>query len=159
MEANDRRRWIERAIQDAMQAGRFDNLPGAGKPINWEDEALVDQEWLMAFRVMREQGFAPAWVELHKEIVAEIEAARQALLRSWLWRQERLAGSPRESQRRYVEAEWQRACSAFAETVAELNAKISDFNLQVPVARLQKFKLDVTQEVAAVKATTDQQIK
>ncbi len=151
MGPRNRRIWIERAIQDAIEAGHFDDLPGAGKPINWEDESLVDDEWAMAFRVMREQGFAPAWVELHKEIVAEIETARQALLRSWLWRQEQLADKPRESQRRYVEAEWQRARSAFEHTVAELNAKISAFNLQVPIARLQKFKLDAVQELAAAK--------
>jgi hypothetical protein len=159
MEARERRIWIDKTIQDAMEAGHFDNLPGAGKPINWEDESLVDDVWLMAFRIMREQGLAPAWIELHKEIVAEIETSRQALLRSWLWRQEQLAGGPRESQRRYVESEWQRACTAFAETVAELNAKISAFNLQAPVARLQKFKLDAAQELAAIKATMDERIK
>jgi hypothetical protein len=159
MEARERRIWIDKTIQDAMEAGHFDNLPGAGKPINWEDESLVDEDCLLAFRIMREQGFAPAWVELHKEIVAEIGTARQALLRSWLWRQEQLVGGLRESQRRYVEAEWQRAYTAFAETVAELNAKISDFNLQAPVARLQKFKLDAAQELAAIKATTDERVK
>ncbi len=150
MGARKHQTWLEQVIQDAMQAGQFDNLPGAGKPIDWEDESMVDEGWAMAYRIMREQGFAPAWVELHKEIVAEIQTARQAVLRSWLWRQERLSAQPHESQRRYVEAEWQRARSAFAETIAELNAKISAFNLQVPLARLQKFKLDAAQELAAI---------
>jgi hypothetical protein len=133
-----------------MAAGHFDNLEGTGRPINWADESLVDEEWLMAFRLLREQGFAPVWIELHKEINKELEQARQAALRSWRWRQEQLARGPRERERRYVEAEWQRARAAFAETVAELNVKISDFNLQVPVAHLQKFKLDLSRELAAL---------
>jgi hypothetical protein len=133
-----------------MKAGHFDNLEGTGRPINWEDESLVDEEWAMAFRLLREQGFAPAWIELHKEISKELEQARQAVLRSWRWRQERLARGPRENERRYTEAEWRRARAAFAETVAELNAKISDFNLQAPVVRLQKFKLDLGRELVAL---------
>lgn len=150
MDQRNRRLWIERAIQQAREAGHFDNLEGTGRPINWEDESLVDEEWVMAFRIMREGGFAPAWIELHKEIGQELEKARQAVLRSWRWRQERLGGNIRESERRYVETEWQRARAIFAETVAELNAKIADFNLQVPLVHLQKFKLDVAQELAAM---------
>ena len=77
----------------------------------------------------------------------ELDKARQAVLGSWRWRQERLGGSVRESERRYVEAEWRRARTVFAEALAELNSKIADFNLMAPVARLHKFKLDVAQEL------------
>jgi DnaJ family protein C protein 28 len=147
MDQSRRQSWIEKAIREAQERGLFDNLEGAGRPINWEDESLVDEEWAMAFRLMREHGFAPEWIELHKEIRDELEAAREAVLRSWRWRQERLKGA-RESERRYIDAQWGRARAAFAEAVAELNSKIADFNLKVPIARLQKLKLDVAQELA-----------
>ena len=150
MNQEKRQRGIERTIQEAIDAGLFDDLQGAGRPINWEDESLVDEDWVMAFRIMREGGFGPAWIELHKEIKAELDKARQAVLGSWRWRQERLGGSVRESERRYVEAEWWRARTVFAEALAELNNKIVDFNLMVPVARLHKFKLDVAQELAGM---------
>ncbi len=150
MNQDKRRHWIEKTIQEAMDAGLFDDLEGAGQPINWEDESLVDDEWVMTFRIMREGGFGPAWIELHKEIGAELERARQAVLGSWRWRQERLGESVRESERRYVEAEWRRARTAFAEALAELNNKIADFNLMAPVARLHKFKLNVAQELAGM---------
>ena len=141
--------WLERTIQEAQERGLFDDLEGAGRPINWEDESLVDEEWLMAFRLMREHGFAPEWIELNKEIGAKLKKAREAVVRAWDWRQERLPGA-REGQRRYIEGEWRRARAAFAETVAELNAKILDFNLVVPIPGLQKFKLDLDQELAAL---------
>jgi DnaJ family protein C protein 28 len=141
--------WVEKAIQEAQDRGLFDNLEGTGRPINWEDESLVDKEWLMAFRIMREHGFAPEWIELHKEIGEELKKARAAVLRTWHWRQERLPGA-RAEQRRYIDGEWQRARTAFAETVAELNARIADFNLVVPVPQLQKFKLNLSEELAAL---------
>lgn len=146
MDRSDRRNWIERAIREAQERGLFDDLDGAGRPINWQDESLVDEEWRMAFRIMREHGFAPEWIELHKEIGEELKQAREALLRAWRWRQEQLPDA-REQQRRYIDAEWQRARNTFAETIAELNSKIDDFNLIVPITRLQKFKLDQDAEL------------
>jgi DnaJ family protein C protein 28 len=149
MESNMRRSWLEKTIQEAVERGLFDNLEGAGRPINWEDESLVDKEWLMAFRIMREQGFAPEWVELHKELGEELDKAREAVLRAWRWRQERIEGA-RAEQRRYIDGEWRRARGAFAESISELNAKIADFNLIVPIPSLQKFKLDLSEELSAL---------
>lgn len=149
MESNSRRNWLEKAIQEAQERGLFENLEGAGRPINWEDESLVDKEWLMAFRIMREQGLAPEWVELHKELGEELNKAREAVLRAWRWRQERIEGA-RGEQRRYVDGEWRRAREAFAQTIAELNAKIANFNLIVPIPSLQKFKLDLAEELTAL---------
>jgi hypothetical protein len=149
MERGSWQSWIDRAIEEAQERGLFDKLAGAGRPINWDDESLVDEEWLMAFRIMREHGFAPEWIELHKEIGEELRKAREAVLRAWQWRQERLP-SAREQQRRYIDAEWRRARDAFAEVIIELNVKIADFNLMVPVAQLQKFKFDLEEELAAL---------
>jgi DnaJ family protein C protein 28 len=140
-------RWIDKMIREAIEAGQFDGLRGAGRPIDWEDESLVDDAWVMAFRIMREQGFAPEWIELAKEIRRELTSARATVLNAWRWRVARLPGA-REGERRYIDAEWRRARTAFAETVAELNVKIADFNLKVPIVRLQKFKLEVAQELA-----------
>jgi hypothetical protein len=72
-----------------------------------------------------------------------------SVLRAWQWRAERLVGV-RESERRYIEREWQRARNAFVETVAELNVKIAEFNLIVPIVNLQKLKLSVADELAAL---------
>jgi DnaJ family protein C protein 28 len=149
MDQSERLSWIDKVIQQAQKEGLFDNLEGAGRPINWEDESLVNEEWLMAFRLMREHGFAPEWIELHKEIGQELTRAREAVLRAWHWRQERLANA-RGEQRRYIDAEWRRARTAFVEAVGGLNARITDFNLIVPITRLQKFKLDVDQELASL---------
>ena len=149
MDQGARHTWIERILSEAQEQGLFDNLEGAGRPINWADESLVQDEWLVSFRIMREHGCAPEWIELHKEIGEELKKAREVVKRAWRWRRDRLSAA-RDGQRRYVGEEWRRAHSAFAENIAELNAKIADFNLTVPIASLQKFKLDVAEEVASL---------
>jgi DnaJ family protein C protein 28 len=149
MDQRNRQSWLEKTIKEAQERGLFDNLDGTGRPINWEDESLVDKEWAMAFRIMREQGFAPEWIELHKEISAELKQARETVLRTWKWRQER-APAARGDQRRNIDTEWQRARAAFTESIAELNAKIDHFNLLVPIPRLQKAKLALDEELLAL---------
>ena len=146
MAESERTSWIDRTIREAQERGLFDGLEGEGRPIDWEDESLIDDEWLMAFRIMREHGFAPEWIEMHKEISQQLATARDTVLRAWRWRQERLLGA-RETQRRYIDNEWRRARVVFDEAINELNTQIADFNLIVPIPRLQKFKLDLEDEL------------
>ncbi|MEK8090644.1 DnaJ family domain-containing protein [Thermithiobacillus plumbiphilus] len=58
----------EERIQEAMQRGEFDNLPGAGKPLQIEDLSMVPAELRMAYKVLKNGGCLPPELELHKEI-------------------------------------------------------------------------------------------
>ncbi len=142
---------VEERIREAQEAGLFDNLPGAGQPIHWEDESMVEPDWRLAFRLLRQHGFAPDWIELDKAIRQRIEQARRSLRRSWRWRQERLPDALPE-ERVLLEAEWDRALDAFARAIEELNAQIEIFNLKVPIARLQRLPLRLEEELARLEA-------
>jgi hypothetical protein len=66
----------ERLIREAQEAGHFDDLPHRGEPLHLEDDTLSG-DMAMAYRVLRNAGAAPPWVEAHKEarrIEAEIDA-------------------------------------------------------------------------------------
>jgi len=67
----------ERRIREAQERGEFDDLPGAGAPLELDDDALVPEELRTAYRVLKNAGFLPPEVEAHREI-REIE---QLLLR------------------------------------------------------------------------------
>lgn len=56
----------ERRIEAAIAAGEFDRLPGAGLPLRLEDDALVPQEWRLAFLVLRRSGLASDWIEARR---------------------------------------------------------------------------------------------
>lgn len=47
--------WIDRQIREAMEAGEFDNLPGAGQPLHLDSSP----DWWIRAKVERE-GLAPA---------------------------------------------------------------------------------------------------
>jgi Domain of unknown function (DUF1992) len=64
------RRLAERRIEDAMKEGKFDNLPGMGKPLDLEpmpaDENARMTWW--ALRILKQNDFTPHEVQWRKEI-------------------------------------------------------------------------------------------
>ena len=62
----------DRKIQKAMEDGEFDRLEGTGKPLDLRENPFEDPSLRMAHRILRNNGFAPAWIEESKEIEAEL---------------------------------------------------------------------------------------
>ena len=59
--------WLaEEKIADAVARGELDDLPGAGKPLEIEDDALVPEDQRMAYRILRSAGMAPPEIEQAK---------------------------------------------------------------------------------------------
>jgi len=63
----------EKAILEAQARGEFDKLPGAGKPLNLEDDTWVPAELRMAYTVLKNAGFVPPEVAEQREIRSLIE--------------------------------------------------------------------------------------
>jgi hypothetical protein len=102
-------RVAEERIREAIARGEFDNLPGAGRPLDLEDYFKTPEGLRAAFSVLKNAHCAPAEVELLKEVArlqsavaeAEAAAAKQDLQRTLVHRQTELAialerRSPRE---------------------------------------------------------------
>ncbi len=138
---------IEDAIEKAIQAGKFDNLPGKGKPLSLDENPHADPEWRLAHHVLKTGGFSLPWIEARKEIEAAVDQARQALRWTWEWRMQRLALQPGDPQ---VEPEWQRAVQVFGEQVSQLNRQIRDYNLQTPNEQFQMRLLSLPAELERV---------
>lgn len=67
----------ERRISEALARGDLDHLPGAGKPLVFDDEPLLSPEQRMVNRVLKNAGFTPREVLLRREIAtlrAEVES-------------------------------------------------------------------------------------
>ena len=60
----------ERKIEEALARGDLDGLPGAGRPLDLEDDPLVPEDVRMAHRILRNAGFVPPEVEHLREIAA-----------------------------------------------------------------------------------------
>lgn len=62
-------RIAEERIREAMARGEFANLPGAGRPLRLEDDALVPEDLRVAYKILKNAGCIPPELELRKEIL------------------------------------------------------------------------------------------
>lgn len=69
---------VERRIEAAIARGEFDGLPGAGRPLALDDDALVPQELRVAYRVLKNAGCVPPELAQVAEINRLIGAAAGA---------------------------------------------------------------------------------
>jgi hypothetical protein len=58
----------EQRILEAQQRGEFNNLPGAGEPLQLEDDSYIPEDLKMAYRVLKNAHCLPPEIELKKEI-------------------------------------------------------------------------------------------
>lgn len=58
----------ESRIQEAMEKGELDNLPGQGKPLVFEDISHVPEDLRMAYKLLKNAGYLPPELERRKEI-------------------------------------------------------------------------------------------
>jgi len=66
---------IEGAIQEAMAAGAFKNLPGEGQPLRFsrQEQAFAGDNWL-GYKMLENGGYVPEWLNLGREIELDLEA-------------------------------------------------------------------------------------
>lgn len=69
---------VERRITEAIARGDFEGLPGAGRPLEIDDDRLVPEELRVAHRIMKNAGFVPEELQLF----AEIRSVEQLLLQA-----------------------------------------------------------------------------
>ena len=59
---------LEEQIQRAMSEGKFDNLKGAGKPLNLDDYYATPEDIRVGYTLLKNNDFVPPEIELIKEI-------------------------------------------------------------------------------------------
>ena len=70
--------WVERQIREATERGEFDNLPGAGKPIEDLDKPH-DELWWVKQKLRREDlSYLPPTIALRKEAEEALAEASRA---------------------------------------------------------------------------------
>lgn len=61
-------RFIEEQIKNAIEAGEFDNLEGAGKPLDLDSYFATPEDLRMGYSVLKSNKFVPLEVDMLKEI-------------------------------------------------------------------------------------------
>jgi hypothetical protein len=68
--------WMEEIVARAVKEGELDHLPGRGKPLNLHDSDPYAGPDADGYRILKNAGFTPEWVELRKRIAGEINWLR-----------------------------------------------------------------------------------
>ena len=68
----------ERRIAEAQSRGELDNLPGAGRPLELDDDALVPEDLRLAYRILKNAGFVPPEIDTAVKKLALLKARIEA---------------------------------------------------------------------------------
>ncbi|XP_039293372.1 dnaJ homolog subfamily C member 28 isoform X2 [Nilaparvata lugens] len=139
-------RLVEDLIQESMNKGEFDNLPGQGKPLGRQFDhhnPYVDLVTHKLNQVLIDNGFVPEWIQLQKEIRESEDEIRKKLLEE----RSRLGRLPlnRDDQIR-----WSRILDNTQIHVDKLNKKIGKYNLVVPMLQKQVVTFNLLREAQRV---------
>jgi DnaJ family protein C protein 28 len=151
-ESREKRRLdlIEERIQEAMERGEFDNLPGKGRPLCLERNPFAG-DWELAYHVMKNAGYAPEWIERDREVRQELADLRAMLANHLAWHREAMTELARARDPLARRAEIARAreqvIARYRERAAALNKKIDVLNLMVPTPRLQRPRVRIEEEI------------
>lgn len=139
---------IDIQIEEAQRSGKFDNLPGKGKPLKLNENPFQDPALDAAYTLLKDNDFTLPWIAEGKEIDESLANARLALARSWALYQRDQVGQHAA----WAKSEWARAESAFREQITAINKKISNYNVAIPNHRFEKFKINPDAEIESVQA-------
>ncbi|MFL5682673.1 MAG: DUF1992 domain-containing protein [Chloroflexota bacterium] len=126
---------VEKQIRDAMSQGAFDDLPFQGQRLPLEDDSAAG-DWAVGYRILREAGAAPQWIESDKEArrhMAELDAL--------------IERAPRMSPLSHA-----RARADLRTIVAATNAAVERLNSEAPTDRQHRRPLDLDRELGRLEA-------
>lgn len=143
---------IEELLRKAMADGKFDNLPGKGKPLQLgQENPHADPAWELAYKILKDAGYSLPWIETIRGIEADIEAARKELKQAWDWYQ---AARVHTQTGDFTTSDWERSQNSFNEKLLVLNKRIRNYNLDVPNTRFQRSVLILEQELQKITRVT-----
>jgi DnaJ family protein C protein 28 len=118
-----------RAIEEAMERGDFDNLPGKGKPLRLDPGEMADPVGF-ANKVRKNAGFIAPWSLLEEEIAGDLRRAEAEILLAH--RHRRAALRNPQADPGAIEHTWSQALEIFRSHLDKVNSKILKFNLLIP---------------------------
>jgi hypothetical protein len=120
-----------------MEEGKFDDLPHQGEPLPRDDDTFAG-DWAMAYRMLKNAGAAPPWIEADKE-VRQLLAKREVIIRRAEAGQVSTFGRRRDREE-------------LARLVVAVNAAVARLNAEAPTDRQHRVPLSLPDELARLDA-------
>ncbi len=143
---------VDKQIQQAIEEGRMSNLPGEGKPLVFEDDSNTPHELRLAFKMLRDNGFAPDWVMMGQELDSKRKNLLEKIKKGVRAYQGALADAERDAQegkQRQLRAQsaWELVRKNLQEASQTFNKEIITYNLKIPQGITHKPQINLEQEI------------
>ena len=149
-------RWNEIAqkrIDEAQEQGELDVPSMHGKALDLSENPFVPEDQRLAFKLLKDNGLAPAWIADGKEIRELIENALTTLKHAHdlfgqsLARLEKRVDIDAVYERDVAYRSWDKARDRFRESGQKINKLIETYNLRVPISSLQRLYFNVERQL------------
>lgn len=130
---------VENQIQRAYAAGKFNNLAGAGQPLNLQENPYENPEHRLVNKILSDNNFAPYWVEVGKAIDAEADQLAMIIrqFQTYLYNRQEVYADAFRQTREYKYRKRQFRCTVMTK-LEKIHKLTLDYNLACPVSRLQR---------------------
>ncbi len=148
-------RWeshIDKLIRQAMDEGEFRQLPGESQPLDLQDDPYTPADMQLAYKIMRDNNYAPDWVVQGKELAKKRERILGRLGRAY--QQYRQSSGDETHRALQAAADWSTAQQQLSVAFGAFNREVLDYNLKVPVNTLHLAVLNWSRELERLKSVT-----
>ena len=142
---------IEDMIKEGQDAGVFDNLPGAGKPLKL-DKNVFGSEKALAHELLKSNDLPPAWISSRNLALGKIKMLRANIQKIWARHKRAYQVAQGQAHQSALEISWDDACLEWQSDIPKINKQIADYNLRFPSDNLELFKLGLESELMRVSA-------
>jgi hypothetical protein len=142
---------VENQIEKAMARGDFDNLPGAGKPLDFRDyNPYEDPAARMSLKILKDNEFVPYWIGLGKEIDAELEKVQKDISYFKTLTAQTFSKGVSDSKQERFQKRKDLFYFEVRQSFNKIAKKILDFNLHCPTFRLGRANIDPEEETMKI---------
>lgn len=127
--------YVDERIRQMIGDGNMSWHPGAGKPLDLENDENVPEDLRLAYKLMRENDTVPPWVALGATLRDKREkllARLQQYARDYITRKQEALMIGSYVRDRHAEDRWQEAIKRWAVDCTRYNGEMLDYNLSIP---------------------------
>jgi DnaJ family protein C protein 28 len=151
---NNYKSVVEEQIQEAIERGDFDNLPGKGKPLDIEDNPFA-RDMQMAYKLLKDNNFTLPWIEERNRMLEEMVKLRERNAHQFQLFAPQIQAMARGGQIEIAKRRWTALLMQWETAMEELNKRIADVNRMLPTMELELYKLNLDVELTRLGTTRE----
>ena len=151
---------VEERIRKLIGDGDMSWHPKAGQPLEFEDEENIPEDLRLTYKIMKDNEAVPPWMSLgftlrdkHDKILKRVKQ----YARDYVLRRNKALQMGSFILHREADERWKKAIRQLKVDIANYNAELLNYNLQVPPSIGQMIPLDADALIAKTLEASEQQ--